>query len=456
LSSSAEISDGQRILFASDTGWGHVNPLVTLADELAKRGIGDIWITTTDVHKAAIEANLSGQPVRFASLGPSNPENEPENWSDKTLRGMTTRSPLRNFLRVMENSVDHGYRRQQYLRVLEVIDELRPDLAVVDMSSYGIIDALSTRGVPYIAVVPAIVSHLYTGRLPWSYPTPFSGLPRHMSPLQKVRNVAFRAGIQAAVWHPRQLRANIQFFMARKAEGLANPASVPALYADGAVALLAYFDFDFEYPFFPGAPDNLKMLGAVIPHDLGAVDPDPDLDQWLDSHESVVYVGFGTVMRPSPRQVQAIVDAAARIGPGHHVLWKLSRSQQHLLPGRLPSNLRVESWVPSQFAVLAHPHVRAFFHHGGANSVQEGLYFGTPQLVMPFWMDNLDNAARVTDSGTGLAVSRFPRGRDISARLTRLLGEPRFAERAADWSRRLHESDGISVATEEIIAALKR
>lgn len=455
MSSSDGLSGGQRILFASDTGWGHVNPLLSIAGELARLGIGDIWFSSTDLHQAAIEANLVGQPVRFISLGPGNPEAEPENWSDKTLRAMTTRSPLRNFMKVMDICVDHGYRRQQYLRVLEIVDEVRPALAVVPIASYGVIDALAMRGVPYIAIVPGTVSHLYSGRLPRNYPTPLSGLPRNMSPLQRIHNAVFRAGVLAAVWDPRQLRANINFFMTRKAEGLVNPASVPALYADGALALLAYFDFDFEYP-FAGVPDNLKMLGAVIPRDLGPADADPGLSQWLDSHESVVYAGFGTIMRPSARQVLAIVDAAARIGPEHHVLWKLSRSEQRLLPDKLPSNLRVESWVPSQFAVLAHPHVRAFFHHGGANSVQEGLYFGTPQLVMPFWMDNLDNAARVTDSGTGLAVARNPVGRGIAAKLTRLLGEPRFRERAADWSQRLHETDGLNAAAEEIVAALDK
>jgi len=457
LSSSEELSGSQRILFACDTGWGHVNPLISIVGELARRGIGDIWLASTDVHQSAIEANLDGQPSRFISLGPGNLEAEPENWSDQTLRAITTRSALRNFMRVMYLCVDHDYRRRQYLRTLEVIDEVRPNLAVVSMSSYGVIDAVTTRGVPYIGVVPGTVSQLYPQRLPWNYPTPLSGLPRNMSPLQKVRNAAFRVGVLASVWDPRHVRANIDFFMTRKAEGLANPASVPTLYADGAVALLAYFDFGFEYP-FPGVPDNVKMLGAIIPRDLGAAPADPGLDQWLDSHESVAYVGFGTIMRPNSRQVRAIVDAAARIGPEHHMLWKLSRSQQDLLPDKLPSNLRVESWVPSQFAVLAHPHVRAFFHHGGANSVQEGLYFGQPQLVMPFWMDNLDNAARVTDSGTGLAVAHFrnPSGRDIAAKLTRLLGQPRFRERAADWSRRLHETDGINVAAEEIIGALDR
>jgi polyene glycosyltransferase len=446
---------GQRILFASEAGWGHVTPLITIAGELAARGIKDIWFASIDGHKAAIEAISGGESVRFVSLGPGIPELDPDNWSDETVHALTARSPLRNFLAVTDLCYDHGLRHQEYLRALEIIDEVRPVLAVVDLTAFWAIDALIMRGVPYIAVLAGTISQMYTGRQPWSYPTPLSGLPRDMSPRQKVRNAAFRLGSLANVWHPKHLRANIDFFRTRKAEGLPNPASIPSQYADGAIAVLAYFVFGYEYP-FPGIPDNLKMLGAIISRDTGTAETDHDLDRWLDEHESVVYAAFGTVMRLTPRQIEAILDAAVRLGPEHHMLWKLPRSRRHLLPDRLPPNLRVESWVPSQLAVLAHPHVRAFFHHGGANSVQEGLYFGKPELVMPFWMDNLDNAARVTDSGAGLAVAdaRAADGRDIAARLARLLGEPRFRFQAADWSRRLHEAGGLDAAAQEIIGAL--
>jgi hypothetical protein len=33
-----------------------------------------------------------------------------------------------------------------------------------------------------------------------------------------------------------------------------------------------------------------------------------------------VYTAFGTIMRLTPRQIQAIPDAAARLGPEHHLL----------------------------------------------------------------------------------------------------------------------------------------
>jgi polyene glycosyltransferase len=457
VGTAAEVNGGRRILFASESSWGHINPLITIAGELTARGIEDIWFTSTDERKAEIEAISGGESVRFASLGPNKPELQSTNWPDETLRAMTTGSPLRNLAAVIDVSFDHAYSRQQYLRTLEVVDEVRPALAVIDLYSDWAIDAVAKRAVPYVLSCPSPVSYVYAERLPWSYPTPFSGLPRDLSPSQRIRNVLFRLGVLAVGVRPKHLRANVEFFRTRKAEGQANPSVRPSRYADGAAAVLAYSVFGIEYP-FPNIPDNLRMLGAMIPRDTGTEVTGDDLARWLDSHESVVYAGFGTIMRLAPQQIQAILDVAVRLGPERHVLWKLPPSLQHLLPGDLPPNLRVESWVPSQLAVLAHPHVRVFFNHGGDNAIHEGLHFGKPQLVMPFWMDNLDNAARVVDSGAGLAVphARDPDAGDIAAKLTRLLDEPGFRSSAEDWSRQLREAGGVVAAADEITGVLDR
>jgi len=460
------VNGGRRILFASESAWGHINPLISIAGELAARGIGDIWFASTDDRKAEIEAISGGESVRFASLGPAEPEQQPANWPDETMWAMTTGSPLRNLAKVIDVNHDPAYDRQQYLRTLEVVDELRPALAVIAHADWAI-DAVAKRGVPYVLCCTMPVSGIYAERLPWSYPTPFSGLPRDMSPSQKIRNILFRLGVLAVALRPKHLRApsykvkelfeDIRANPVGKKASIVNPSGRHSQYADGAAAVLAHSVFGIEYP-FPNIPGNLKMLGAFIPRDTGTEVTDGDLARWLDRHESVVYAAFGTIMRLAPRQIQAILDVAIRLGPEHHVLWKLPRSRQHLLPSDRPPNLRVESWVPSQLAVLAHPHVRVFFNHGGSNAIHEGLHFGKPQLVMPFWMDNLDAAARVVDSGAGLAVphARGPDAGDIAARLTRLLGEPRFRSSAEDWSRQLRAAGGVVAAADEITGALDR
>jgi polyene glycosyltransferase len=453
--STAAVNSGRRILFASEPAWGHINPLISIAGELAARGVQDIWFLSTGDRKAAIEAIPGGDPVRFASLGPGRPELEPENWPEATLRAMTTPSLLRNFAAVIDATYDQADTHEKYLRALAVVDELQPALAIIDLSATWAIDAVAKRGVPYLIVASMPLSRAYADRLPWSYPTPNSGLPGKMDRGQKVRNVLYRLGFLAIFFRPKHMRANLNMGRIRRMERLANPDMTASRYADRAVAVLAQSVPGIDYP-FPRVPENVRMVGAIIPRDVGTTVKDEELARWLDASESVVYAAFGTLMQPTPEQVRAMLDATARLGPEHHVLWKLPRSRRHLLPGTLPPNLRIESWIPSQHAVLAHPHVRVFFNHGGCNAVHEGLYFGKPLLVMPFWMDNLDAAARVADSGAGLAVPRahHPDANDISARLTRLLGEPAFRLSAEHWSRELRAAGGVVAAADEITAAL--
>jgi DNA-binding CsgD family transcriptional regulator len=76
LSTSGELSGGQRILFASETSWD----------------------------SGAFRVTRSGKP-----------EQQPENWPDETVRSMTTRSPLRSLSAIAETCFDPDHRRQQYL-----------------------------------------------------------------------------------------------------------------------------------------------------------------------------------------------------------------------------------------------------------------------------------------------------------------------------------------------------
>jgi polyene glycosyltransferase len=146
VGAAAEVNSERRILFASKPSWGHINLLISIAGELAAHGIGDIWFASRDERKAEIEAISGGESVRFVSLGPSKPELEPENWPDETMRAMAAGSPLRNPATVVDVNTDPGYIRQQYLRTLDVVDEVPPALAVIDLDSRWAIDAVTRKG----------------------------------------------------------------------------------------------------------------------------------------------------------------------------------------------------------------------------------------------------------------------------------------------------------------------
>jgi UDP-glucoronosyl and UDP-glucosyl transferase len=134
-----------------------------------------------------------------------------------------------------------------------------------------------------------------------------------------------------------------------------------ARYSDAATAIFCYLVFGLEYPF--PVPRHFHLLGAMVPSNLPAAqDSNDELSRWLDSHPSVIYVGLGTLVRLSHVQIKALITAFKCLEPNHHILWKLPDSRQALLPRGelLPTNLRIERWIPSQLGVLAHPNVRVF------------------------------------------------------------------------------------------------
>ncbi|BCL17271.1 glycosyltransferase [Micromonospora sagamiensis] len=446
--------DERPLLIVSSGSAGLFNPLLTLAGELKRRGVGSVRFACTDERRADIEALPGDGDVRFLSLGPARLEMRPEHWDDEKHQRMSTGSRVENFVSYVDASTDHDHLHHLYERCLELVDEVEPALAVVDsFATYGM-DAATTRGVPYVVSVSVPPSNFLQDSLPSAYPTPLSGLPLHMNPSQRAANDRHRAALLAALTEPDRLARSTAAAERRRAAGISNAELSPSRYADAAQALLAYTVFGLEYP-FDTAPANLRMVGSMVRPDVTPSPEGAELRAWLDAHPSVVYIGFGTIMRPSAAQVAALVEVAARLGPEHHVLWKLPAGRQHLLPpaGDLPANLRIESWLPSQVEVLAHPNVRVFFNHAAANAIHEAAWFGVPQLVMPFWLDCHDGAVRVVDAGIGLAAEQEDPldVEDVVAKLHRLLTDPVFRHRAELWRGRLRQAGGVVAAADLVL-----
>ncbi|WP_343450330.1 glycosyltransferase [Micromonospora oryzae] len=450
----ATTADESPLLIVTSGSSGLFNPLLTLAGELRRRGTRRVFFACTDERRADVEGLPGGGELTFLSLGPARLAVRPEHWDDETHRRMSAGSRVENFATYVDTSVDYDYLHELYERCLTLVDEVAPALAVVDsFASFGM-DAMTVRGVPFVISVSVPPSNFLQDSLPPTYPMPLSGLPLHMSPSQQAANGRHREALLKTLMEPQRLARNTAAAQRRRAAGIPNVELRPSLYAQAARALLAYTVFGLEYP-FATAPATLLTVGSMVPTEIVPSPDGAELRGWLDAHESVVYVGFGTIMRPTAAQVAALVDVAARLGPDHHVLWKLPADRQRHLPpaAELPANLRVESWLPSQVEVLAHPHVRVFFNHAAANAIHEAAWFGVPQLVLPFWFDCHDGAVRVVDAGVALAVEHDDTLDidDIVAKLRRLLTERTFRDRAALWSRRLRQAGGVSAAADLVL-----
>lgn len=432
------------IMFASPAHPGQLNPLLVIAAELSRRGVPDLWFSAEESARPHVAGHVSGSPLRFLSTGETRLRVADELYASMT-RGLRTTDGMVELARTVRRP---SVTQPVFDATVDQLEQVRPRLMVIDALNLGALDAAVSTGTPFVLSVPFPVSGAYLSRLPWSYPTPTSGLPQHMTARQRMVNTAYRLRLQFAL--VRALAGKTA--QARRRAGISNVYGDPERYSATARAVLGYSVFGLEYPF--PAPDHLHMLGAVIPEpsdaDSGAAD---ELIVWLDRHPSVVYVCLGTLAQLDAQRLLALLEALTRLGPHHQVLWKLPAAQRALLPAVLPAHLRIVDWVPSQLDVLAHPHVRAFVNHGGANGFHEGVYFGQPTLVMPFWLDCYDIAARAVDAGVGLAIDRPPHidANEVHAKVLRLLTEDRFRERSRDWGRRMREAGGAARAADLIL-----
>jgi hypothetical protein len=149
-----------------------------------------------------------------------------------------------------------------------------------------------------------------------------------------------------------------------------------------------------EHLLYSGA-DHLVLptmppLETPLPHEL---------QEWLDQSPDggVVYVSFGTLVRPDAATISRIVQAVSNHGKS--VLLQYS-GQLPAMPG-----VRQEQWVP-QARVLSHPAISLFITHGGAGSVEEALWYGKPMLCIPRVWDHYYASSIVSMLGAGVSLPR--------------------------------------------------
>ena len=101
------------------------------------------------------------------------------------------------------------------------------------------------------------------------------------------------------------------------------------------------------------------------------------------------------------------------------------------------------------------PHAALIVHQGGIGTLAQALCAGRPQLIVPFFGDQIDNAARAERLGVARVVppGRY-RARRARRELELLLRDARYAARATELGHRVAAEDGAAAAARLISARL--
>lgn len=197
----------------------------------------------------------------------------------------------------------------------------------------------------------------------------------------------------------------------------------------------------------PAAPGPSTMLRARTPQR----DHAPLPDHWKGATDPLVYVTFGTValsMEPLGQVLQEVVQAVSELSA--RILVTVGDQADPSALGPLPPNVHVEQWVP-QVAVM--PHASAVISHGGYGTILAALTGGVPQVVVPFFADQPENAARVAAVGAGQMI---PPGAALGERVRTALDEVlttlAFRECAARTARDIAALSSV----DEVVGTLLR
>ena len=184
-------------------------------------------------------------------------------------------------------------------------------------------------------------------------------------------------------------------------------------------------------------PDDVRMqveqIGCLHPF---VEEPLPaKLRDFLEAGPPPVYLGFGSMTDPAPRETTRLVLEAVE-AVGCRAL--LSEGWAGLGGLPLPEGVL-------EIGSVSHPalfrRVAAVVHHGGAGTTTTAARAGVPQVLLPHVLDQFYWARRVREMGLGPLAPRRDRltAAGLADALHAVLGNEVVTERAAEVGARLRD-----------------
>jgi MGT family glycosyltransferase len=419
------------IVFFPEGAFGPTNNCVGIGDVLRRRGHRIVFIVE-ESFAGTLEAQ--GFEERLMRLTPK-PETEEvagQFWKDyiretAPVFRRPTIEQLDGFIAPTFQALVDG---AEYVddRLLEIIDELQPDLVVEDnVVAFPALPASGRRWARIVSCNPTEIKDP-------DVPPPFSGLPLERRDAWEGYWTAYRevlGGIHAGF---------DEFCRQRGAPPLPER------------------DFIHESPWlnlylYPGELDYPRRhpLGPTW-HNLEAsvrgTDPDWEIPEPLAAGSApLVYLSLGSLGSADVDLMRDLVSSLA--GDRYRVIVSKGPQAEEL---ELAGNMAGAEFLP-QTSIL--PRVDVVITHGGNNTVTESLYFGKPMVVLPLFWDQHDNAQRLDETGLGIRLDTYAHApEELTGALDRLLADEPLAERLLALSEGLRAARGTERAADLIEQAV--
>jgi MGT family glycosyltransferase len=408
-----------RVLAYTSPARGHLFPVTPILDELLARG--------HDVALRTLASEVELMRARGFEAAPIDAGIENIGHDDYVAR-----TPLGAQKRAMRVFCDRSELEVGDLR--RTIDEVRPDLLLVDIATWGALAVAEAWGGAWASWCP------YPLPLPSRYAPPFGpGFRPARGPAGRLRDAALGPILFGSLERIVEPRMN----EVRESVGVPRLTGAADLFL--APPLLLYLTAEpFEYP-HPDWPDSVRLVG---PCDW---DPPAEPPAWLDEvQEPIVLVTTSSEFQDDGRLVRCALEALA--GEPVHVVATLPSSDPAGFD--VPGNARVLSFVPHGRIL---DRAACAITHGGMGATQKALARGVPVCAVPFGRDQFEVARRVevASAGARLPAKRLSPKR-LRAAVREAMRREEGARRVAEGYRQAGGAPAAADAVEELIGSAGR
>ncbi len=358
-----------NILIVAVGSQGDVNPFIKIGLALQKREHG-VTILSNDYFRDSVQnAGLS-----FSAVG-----------SIEDFNTMVAEVDTKNSTKTVKAVMEYLYFNSMQ-KTYEVIKKLHvPGKTIV----LGITMAFGARIAQEKLGIPLITCHLAPVSFPSvSRPAKYDGiwLPHWMPGFYK-----------AFVWRLIDLLSDMG--LARPINRIRKTMELPAakniirnwIHSPDKVIGLFPDWFAQHQPDWPAASE---LTGFVFFDEAENKPISKELEAFLVNGDQPVIFTAGTAVSDAASFFKTSVQVCKRLNIRGVFLTRYKES----IPKTLPNNFHYCEYAP--FSRLF-PKASAVVHHGGIGTCAQALRAGIPQLIVPFGMDQLDNASRLIILGVG-------------------------------------------------------
>ncbi|MBO4225250.1 glycosyltransferase [Bradyrhizobium neotropicale] len=412
-----------KVLIASTPATGHLNPLLAVA-----RGLIDerheVTFLTGSVLRSRVEAIGAG----FRAL-PAGADFDLR-VMDEVVPELKTIAPGPQWLRIAMERLFVDAIPAQHAGLQLALRDVRPDVVVGDDMIFGVLPMLLGQRANRPPVVLCGTSILHWTRDDGA--PLFLGLPPATTQADRDKYAVIAQEFDGIVNEPVAERLN--GVLAKFGVG---PLTMPMF--ESVVALAdAYLQLSvpsFEFP--RKLPPTVHFVGTppIIPNQA----PVPPWAADLDGSRKVVLVTQGTVANHNFGLLVAPTLKALADEPDLLVVATTGGRPVDTIPGPIPSNARVASYLPFEWILRK---ADVFVTNGGYGSVNQAMSYGIPIVSAGLTEDKADVNARVAWSGVGINLAtNQPDPRVLREAVRTVLEKPGYRMRAASLADEFAKRD---------------